>query len=1307
MAVDLLSGKNANRVSKAQSQFSVESFLTTVPLSFASLRLTVGLLVIAVLVTFIGTLEQSRADINTVKSKYFLENRIFVQVPLQVFFVPAWFPNHQNVPGSIWVPSGMTILWLMIINMSAAHVLRFRLQAKGTRLAIGLMISALAGLFTWLVIFNAQNPGGLQGEPPISWEQMWIALQIAVLGIACGAAFGYFTMDGEKKYERLFMAFTAILAGSALLVTLILPNKGFIGDAAMRIVWQLTQATAAASISLVACMILFRRKGAIVLLHLGVLGLMANELYVNFTNIEQRMTLYEGQTTSQVVDIRSIELAVVDYSDPEYDQITVVPLSQLRTKQRISSEHLPFDLRVIAFFDNSDFESVDSTTRNLATQGAGLKVAVKETPPVSGVESRHRNFSSAYLELFEKGSDQSLGVFLVSQYFDLPEFNRLFRIPGKDRVAADGKVYALDLRFKTEYKPYAVTLVDTTAEYYLGTQTPKHFSSDIVFHDPGEGMRFDKRIWMNNPMRYGGETFYQAHYEKEKSGREVSVLQIVTNRGWMIPYVCCMFTVVGLLIQFGSSLLGFLEKRSKALVKTAALPAHELLSMKNTEAPVRWTASRDRWLWQWLPAIVLTGVFALFLLGRAMTAHNGKIVKNAMRLDLLGQIPVTKNGRVQPLDSVARHAVLQMSKRESVNDQMEKNQPAIRWLADSMFGVEGSDQYRLFRVEDAEAVAALSLPFPMPTKERHEKSNLRYTLKEILDARKIMREHLTGDPEKWTPLQKKFAKLASLSNQAMSLELTLGYPDAPKMGFLQRLEMADVHARDDSIPLAVPTDNPQRPWISFVELENKNWLKEVSQEYDVRTTGELAEAVVKTEFLPFQREELIKARVIEKIVNSPELVAMLTKDMGKMSKVELTRLLESRWNQIPVERTEALRQTEGPFVDEVLKEQVPRLIRLLEEQIAKVNGGSGTLESANSPRAGNLSLLRAAYRNQDAETFNRVLSEYLTDVAINPPAEMKPFSVATESWYNRFAPFYWATVIYVAVMVVAMFSWIGFSRPLNRAAGWLLWLGIVVHLVGLVTRVMISGRPPVTNLYSSFLFVAAVFAVGMWIMERLTRMQVGNFLGGLGGFLALLAAWNMTITDGDTFSVLVAVLDTQFWLATHVVTITIGYGATMIAGFLGMAFIARALIPRSFDQNARREMGKMIYGATCFGLITSFFGTVLGGLWGDDSWGRFWGWDPKENGALMIVLWNAVIVHARWGGIVKERGMAVLAILGNIITLWSWKGVNALGVGLHAYAGTEDKALIYMIVFGFVSLIIAGIGLFPLNRGRDQAAIVK
>lgn len=1321
MSAEVLSSGQVKPSVGKRSEYAARNPLMTIVSAIASLRLTVGLLILAVVVTFIGTLEQTRADIHTVKSKYFLENRVLVNVPLEVFVVPSWFPSAPKIPGSIWVPSGMTILILMIINLLAAHLIRFRLQAKGMKLAWGLLIAVAAGAFTWLIIFNAQNPGGLQGEPPIPWESMWVALQIVVLGIACGGAFGFFSLDRERRYERFFMALVALIAGGALLLTLLLPNKGFIGDSAMRIVWQLAQATAAASISLVACMMLFRRKGGMVLLHLGVLGLIANELYVNSTNNEQRMTFFEGETSNRAVDIRYVELAVIDVSDPEMDQIIVIPGSQLRQNQKISSQHLPFDIKPIEFFENSTIEVAASGVLNPATRGTGLRAAVKAIAPVSGLESRRRNIASAYIELFEKNSDKSLGTFLVSEYLNQPEI--IADSPGLNREngEAKGKFFALELRLKTEYKPYTVTLVDTTAQYYPGTQTPKHFSSDIVFNDRSNETTFEKKIWMNNPMRYAGETFYQTNYEVDRSGKEISTLQVVTNRGWMIPYVCCMFTVLGLSIQFGSTFLSYLEKRAKSsspAFKSTPPPPDRFSASppgqvppsvampKVTTANFRNDSPEVSAIVAWLPGAVATGIFALIVLGQAVSAYTGKVKMNDMRLDLLGQIPVTKNGRVQPLDSVARHAALQMSKRENVNDSQDRSQPAIRWLADTMFGAEGYDEYRIFRVENAEVATALNLPFPMPTPKRHQKSNLKYTLAELLQNRSKMREMLTGDQESWNAMQNKMAQLGSLMNQALTLELTLGNPRVAKMSLLQRLDLADMNASNDSLPLIVPTKDPQHPWISFVALEDQIWLNELCEKYKVQTTQELAEAIaplVQQEFLPIQREQLIKKRVIDKIVNSPELVELLTKEMGNVSKSQLRQMLENRWSQIPNERTETLRAIEGPFVDEILKTQLPQLMSLIEQQIAKVNRGSGAIKSNLESHARQLSELRPAYLKGDAETFNRVLTDYLAHIKAHPPRGMKPYSVATESWYNRFAPFYWAATIYLAVTVVAMLSWLVWPQPLTRAAGWMLSLGVAVHLVGLVARIVVSGRPPVTNLYSSFLFVAAAFAIKMLILERLTKMQIGYFLAGLGGFLGLLAAWNLTITDGDTFSVLVAVLDTQFWLATHVVTISLGYGATMVAGFLGMAYVIKGLFTSSLDKTSRRKLGGMIYGTACFGLLTSFFGTVLGGLWGDDSWGRFWGWDPKENGALMIVLWNAVILHARWGGIVKERGMAVLAILGNIITLWSWKGVNVLGVGLHAYAGTEDKALFYMLIFGLVALAIAIVGLAPTKSWKSYA----
>jgi ABC-type transport system involved in cytochrome c biogenesis permease subunit len=181
-----------------------------------------------------------------------------------------------------------------------------------------------------------------------------------------------------------------------------------------------------------------------------------------------------------------------------------------------------------------------------------------------------------------------------------------------------------------------------------------------------------------------------------------------------------------------------------------------------------------------------------------------------------------------------------------------------------------------------------------------------------------------------------------------------------------------------------------------------------------------------------------------------------------------------------------------------------------------------------------------------------------------------------------------------------------------------------------------------------------------------------------------------------------AVLDSNFWLATHVVAVTIGYSATFMAGFVGIVYILVGVYTPWLKDETSKALGKMIYGTVAFALLFSFVGTVLGGIWADQSWGRFWGWDPKENGAVLIVLMNALILHARWGGMVKLRGVAVLAVLGNIITAWSWFGTNMLGVGLHSY-GFMDSALFWLLFFVATQLAIMAAGMIPQSRWRSTA----
>lgn len=306
-------------------------------------------------------------------------------------------------------------------------------------------------------------------------------------------------------------------------------------------------------------------------------------------------------------------------------------------------------------------------------------------------------------------------------------------------------------------------------------------------------------------------------------------------------------------------------------------------------------------------------------------------------------------------------------------------------------------------------------------------------------------------------------------------------------------------------------------------------------------------------------------------------------------------------------------------------------------------------------------------------------------------------TASLETAFNRSELFYRTSVLYVVIFLLVMVSWIKlkWQQPLGRVCFWLLALALILHTAGLVIRMMIQDRPPVTNLYSSALFVGWGAAVLGLIMERLFKNGIGAAAASSVGFMTLIVAHNLA-GDGDTMKMLQAVLDTNFWLATHVVVITFGYSATFFAGFLAIMYIFFGFFTKLLTKERSDALEKMVYGIICFALLFSFVGTVLGGIWADQSWGRFWGWDPKENGALLIVLWNAIILHARWGKFIGAQGTMIAAVFGNIVTAWSWFGTNMLGVGLHSY-GFMEQAFFWLLAFAFFMLMIMGIGAIPMR----------
>jgi len=307
-----------------------------------------------------------------------------------------------------------------------------------------------------------------------------------------------------------------------------------------------------------------------------------------------------------------------------------------------------------------------------------------------------------------------------------------------------------------------------------------------------------------------------------------------------------------------------------------------------------------------------------------------------------------------------------------------------------------------------------------------------------------------------------------------------------------------------------------------------------------------------------------------------------------------------------------------------------------------------------------------------------------------------------EAYFNQVEPFYTSLVLYVAAFLLAVISWLKWPVELGRAAFRLMALAFLLATAGIIARMWLEGRPPVTNLYSSALFIGWG-AVGLClVLERIGRNGVASSAGSLIGFGTLVIAHNLSLS-GDTLEMMRAVLDSNFWLSTHVVTVTTGYASTFLAGFLAIIYILRGVLTRTLDRATADSLAHMVYGIVCFATLFSFVGTVLGGIWADQSWGRFWGWDPKENGALIIVLWNAVILHCRWGGLVKQRGLMCLAVFGNVVTAWSWFGTNMLGIGLHSY-GFTNAAFEGLLAFVALQLAIIGLAAIPRARWRSAAA---
>ena len=655
---------------------------------------------------------------------------------------------------------------------------------------------------------------------------------------------------------------------------------------------------------------------------------------------------------------------------------------------------------------------------------------------------------------------------------------------------------------------------------------------------------------------------------------------------------------------------------------------------------------------QWLP-LILTAAMAAWFLSTLYPPHDTGFAFNEF-----GKLPVVFNGRLKPVDSLARNSLLEINERQTLDTEPWKdwNQKIIsanEWLANVMMNPTIADNWPVFRVDNPDLITLLKLP-------EHNSA-----------------QQQDGKHYSWNQIAPSF-DLINKENER-----------------IQKIESTERNAYEHAVSKV------------FERLRLYQQLKNTFQPQDAPDwRQELADY-----------EDLIPAGI----------TAVFAQQAGQKYDLNVFNAFAG-----DIELFHDMSQLDAPLV-------VPPINPSGKWQrvgTALLNAAKG--EKIN-PAVPAYATMADVFKKGNVTAFNAELANYRASLVPDFSAALR--KARSEVFFNQMQPFYAAMVIYVLAGLLAVCSWFNLSETLRRSAVWLIGLAFIIHTTGLIYRMALEGRPPVTNLYSSAIFIGWGAVVLGLILEKIHRNGIGAVVAAGIGFITLIIAQNLAV-DGDTMEMMRAVLDTNFWLATHVVAVTTGYASTFVAGFLGIIYVLLGVFTNRLNnvfsgdkattigvavgaltggvigvvtggvaarQSAQsgdtfgKTLSRMIYGIVCFATLFSFVGTVLGGIWADQSWGRFWGWDPKENGALIIVLWNALILHLRWGGMIHERGLVNCAIFGNVVTSWSWFGVNMLGIGLHSY-GFTDAAFMWLSLFVVSQLGFILLGLMPRGMWRSFQA---
>lgn len=610
-------------------------------------------------------------------------------------------------------------------------------------------------------------------------------------------------------------------------------------------------------------------------------------------------------------------------------------------------------------------------------------------------------------------------------------------------------------------------------------------------------------------------------------------------------------------------------------------------------------------------------------------------------LEAFSAIPIQDEGRVKPLSTFARFKLIAINGSAGYRRGDDGDLlPAISWLLDMLFYPQSAEQYRTFRVEDAAVLDAVGLHIEGRKKrDRYAYVELKPYIDKIFELSTAFN---AKEPAERTAFEN---QMLSLATHIHEYEAILHAFDFARHEFL---------------------------------IASSQAMQALFGGTDVTYSGILGKSTTLLAALQELRREDLN-------VNEERRQAALNDLLVLFGDLERVATLSSQFPIFPPpEGSEEIAPWASP--GELLVLAVTSDLDI-EQHLAATAQIEQLVAARDNP---------IAFESQVQQ-----LQGALVSLAKDAGAYEK---IPLEILYYRLKFFFYALWLFFLAFVLVAITWL---RPRSAFLYVLSWIAMaaptLILIAGITMRCILRERPPVSTLYETILFITACAVVAALFMELVNRQRIAIGLAALLGMFGMFLANSYEIKEGsDTMPKLIAVLDTNFWLSTHVTTVAIGYSAGLLAAATAHVYLlGRFFKFKQHDRAFYRSVTRMTYGILCFGLLFSVLGTVLGGIWANDSWGRFWGWDPKENGALMICLWSLAVLHARMGGYIKHLGINMCAIVLGMIVAFSWWGVNLLGIGLHSY-GFTSGIFTSLAIFYVMQLVVLCAGLTVWLRQRTE-----